>query len=71
MIINFRARGISRGACKLARTPTLIKEKHCYDSQDSIKGELEKTMGGAFIVILLDWPKYPGTKLSTFSLAFL
>jgi hypothetical protein len=24
MIINFRAHGISRGACKLARTPMLI-----------------------------------------------
>jgi hypothetical protein len=23
MVVNFRARGISRGACKLARTPTL------------------------------------------------
>ena len=27
MIVNFRARGISRGACKLARTPTLKKKK--------------------------------------------
>jgi len=26
MVVNFRARGISRGACKLARTPTLIKK---------------------------------------------
>jgi hypothetical protein len=24
MIVNFRARGISRGACKLAQTPMLI-----------------------------------------------
>ena len=23
MVVNFRARGISRGACKLVRTPTL------------------------------------------------
>jgi len=27
MVANFRARGISRGACKLAQTPTLIKKK--------------------------------------------
>jgi len=27
MVVNFRARGISRGALKLARTPTLIKKK--------------------------------------------
>jgi F0F1-type ATP synthase membrane subunit c/vacuolar-type H+-ATPase subunit K len=28
MIVNFRAYEISRGARKLARTPTLIKKKH-------------------------------------------
>ena len=28
MVVNFRARGISRGARKLARTPTLIKKKY-------------------------------------------
>jgi hypothetical protein len=27
MVVNFRARGISRGACKLARTSTLKKKK--------------------------------------------
>ena len=27
MVVNFRARGISRGARKLAQTPTLIKKK--------------------------------------------
>jgi hypothetical protein len=27
MVVNFRARGISRGARKLARTPTIIKKK--------------------------------------------
>jgi len=27
MVVNFRARGISRGARKLARTPTLNKKK--------------------------------------------
>jgi hypothetical protein len=27
MVVNFRAREISRGARKLARTPTLIKKK--------------------------------------------
>jgi hypothetical protein len=26
MVVNFRARGISRGARKLARTPTIIKK---------------------------------------------
>ena len=31
MIVNFRARGISRGARKLARTPTLIKKKPSFD----------------------------------------
>jgi len=27
MVVNFKTRGISRGACKLIRTPTLIKKK--------------------------------------------
>jgi len=27
MVVNFRARGISRGTRKLARTPTIIKKK--------------------------------------------
>ena len=27
MVVNFRGRRISRGACKLTRTPTLIKKK--------------------------------------------
>jgi hypothetical protein len=27
MVVNFRARGISRGVRKLARTPTLIKKE--------------------------------------------
>jgi hypothetical protein len=27
MVVNFRARGISRGACKLVRTLTLINKK--------------------------------------------
>jgi len=27
MVVNFRARGISRDACKLAQTPMLIKNK--------------------------------------------
>jgi hypothetical protein len=35
MVVNFRVRDISRGARKLARTPTLIKKKkkrgHVYD----------------------------------------
>jgi hypothetical protein len=35
MVVNFRARGISRGARKLARTPTLIKKK------ESCLGNLE------------------------------
>ena len=30
MVINFRARGISQGASKLARTPTLIKKKKTF-----------------------------------------
>ena len=28
MVVNFRIRGISRGACKLARIPTLKKKKN-------------------------------------------
>jgi hypothetical protein len=32
MVVNFRARGISRGARKLARTPTIIKKKKRIDS---------------------------------------
>jgi hypothetical protein len=35
MVVNFRARGISRGARKLARTPTIIKKKKVV--QDSKK----------------------------------
>jgi len=31
MVVNFRARGISRGARKLTRTPTLnLKKKICF-----------------------------------------
>jgi len=30
MVVNFRARGISRGARKLARTPTIIKKKNPF-----------------------------------------
>jgi len=30
MVVNFRARGITRGTCKLAGTPTLIKKKASY-----------------------------------------
>lgn len=30
MIVNFRACGISRGACKLTRTPMLIKKRTYY-----------------------------------------
>jgi hypothetical protein len=33
MIVNFRARGINRGARKLTRTPTLIKKKNSFLSQ--------------------------------------
>jgi hypothetical protein len=28
MVVNFRARGISRDVCKLVRTPTLIKKNY-------------------------------------------
>jgi len=30
MVVNFRARGINRGARKLARTPTLIQKKRIH-----------------------------------------
>jgi len=32
MVVNFRAGGISRGARKLARTPTLIVKKNSIKS---------------------------------------
>ena len=32
MVVNFRARGISQSASKLARTPTLIKKKNLFVS---------------------------------------
>jgi len=32
MVVNFKAREISRGACKLTRTPTLIIKKIRLDS---------------------------------------
>jgi hypothetical protein len=44
MVVNFRAREISRGARKLARTPTLKKKKkkenneHCKSKQRSMDG---------------------------------
>jgi TATA-binding protein-associated factor Taf7 len=36
MVINFRARGISRGAHKLARTPTLIEAKKSWDKKNTL-----------------------------------
>jgi len=36
MVVNFRARGISRGARKLARTPTLNKKKNYDDDNKSM-----------------------------------
>jgi hypothetical protein len=36
MVINFRACGISRGACRLTRTPTLIKKKTIFENHNSI-----------------------------------
>jgi hypothetical protein len=37
MVINFKARGISRGACKLARTPTLIKKNQFFQKINLIE----------------------------------
>jgi hypothetical protein len=39
MIVNFRARGISRDTRKLARTPTLIKKKKMLCAQLLVEGE--------------------------------
>jgi hypothetical protein len=39
MVVNFRAREISRGAHKLARIPTLIKKKHLDDLCENIYGQ--------------------------------
>jgi hypothetical protein len=33
MVVNFRTHGISRGARKLARTPTLIKKSVCLEKK--------------------------------------
>jgi hypothetical protein len=43
MVVNFRARGISRGARKLARTPTIIKKKKewLFDSEQHFCGALK------------------------------
>jgi hypothetical protein len=39
MVVNFRVRGISRGARKLARTPTLTKKKSLnFKSLKPLKG---------------------------------
>jgi hypothetical protein len=44
MVVNFRARGISRGTCKLTRTPTLNKKKnsHCVLGKEGKKSKPEK-----------------------------
>ena len=41
MIVNFRVRRISRGARKLARTPTLIKKNYrdCFSQKVVVKSE--------------------------------
>jgi hypothetical protein len=46
MVVNFRARGISRGARKLARTPTLIyikKKKKQRGTKQSTNQNKKKT----------------------------
>jgi hypothetical protein len=40
MVVNFRVRGISRGARKLTRTPTLIKNKY-----NKVFGEEQREYG--------------------------
>jgi hypothetical protein len=37
MVVNFRARRISRGACKLVRTPMLIKKNYKRPCMSSLK----------------------------------
>jgi len=39
MVVNFRARGISRGARKLARTPTKKKLITCYVQPQQTKAK--------------------------------
>jgi hypothetical protein len=48
MVVNFRARGISRGARKLARTPTLIKIKsnYLYNNNDVHARKEKKKLKG-------------------------
>jgi hypothetical protein len=41
MVVNFRAREISRGARKLARTPTIIKKKKKHIILKRIMGLVE------------------------------
>jgi hypothetical protein len=40
MVVNFKARGISRGKCKLARTSTLIKKKYLILVHQKIKNNM-------------------------------
>jgi hypothetical protein len=49
MVVNFRARGISRGTRKLVRTPTLNKKKKTWYIVDR-KKYLVETMIGYLII---------------------
>jgi hypothetical protein len=54
MIVNFKAREISRGACKLTRTPTLIIKKIRLDSHLPLPDThcqlfLKKIFGGKIV----------------------
>jgi len=60
MVVNFRARGISRDAYKLARTPTLIKKNIIqwtiiwfkkFKNQISLKSNLIDTRGANGIIL--------------------
>jgi hypothetical protein len=45
MVVNFRIHRISRGARKLARTPTLIKKIHVVSSSNPMVANMMTTRG--------------------------
>jgi hypothetical protein len=52
MVVNFRARGISRGARKLARTPTIIKKKKKLKKKNSTIEEININISFDYIILL-------------------
>jgi hypothetical protein len=52
MVVNFRARGISRGARKLARTPTIINKKKKLKKKNSTIEEININISFDYIILL-------------------